>query len=414
MEAITHEEFAALMVPLGPWPSNRRIAVGVSGGADSTCLAILAAAWGNPLALIVDHRLRPDSTAEAHLTAARLAASNIVARILTLHGVNPGPGLAARARAARYAALTEAANEAGLTDLLLAHHASDQAETLLMRQQAHSAPSGLAGMSAITETNALRLVRPFITLPPGRLRATLRTRGVAWVEDPSNANPAALRTRLRQYLADPDGDGPHTAGLTAEANSHARHRATSEARLAAELATRATLFPEGHAVLSPGPVSAAWLAALIRALSGRPYAPRGAALTRLAAALSAPDFRAATLGGIRLMRAGRLGPGTLLVREPSAMQPPIPAAPGGVWDNRFSLACDGPLPAGATIGALGAHPRLPGQALPHTVLRTLPALRTPDGAYAVPHLGAFYGWTNPSVRLRLTPLNPVAGASFHL
>jgi tRNA(Ile)-lysidine synthase len=413
MEAITQEEFAALMATLGPWPSNRRIAIGVSGGADSTCLAILAAAWGNPLALIVDHRLRADSTAESQLTAARLAASNIEARILTLHGLTPGPGLPARARAARYAALTQAANAAGLTDLLLAHHASDQAETLLMRQQAHSAPSGLAAMSAITETNALRLVRPFLTLPPGRLRTTLRARFIDWVEDPSNTNPIALRTRLRQSLADPHGDTPSTAALLAQTRAHAGDRAAGETALATELAARATLFPEGHAILSPGPVSPACLAALIRALSGAAYAPRGAPLARLAEQLSAPGFRAATLGGIRLMPAGRLGAGTLLVREPSAMQPPIAAAEGAIWDGRFTLASAGALPTATTIGALGAQPGLPRQALPHAVRRTLPALRAPDGSCAVPHLGYFYGWTNPHVRLRLSPLNPVAGASFH-
>jgi tRNA(Ile)-lysidine synthase len=415
MEAIGQDEFAGLMARLGPWSSTRRVAIGVSGGADSMCLASLAAGWGNPLALIVDHRLRPDSTAEATLTASRLATRGIEARILTLHGLTPGPGLPARARAARYAALTQAANAAGLTDLLLAHHASDQAETLLMRRNAHSAPSGLAAMSAITETPALRLVRPLLTLPPGRLRATLRAHGIPWAEDPSNANTLALRTRLRQALADPDGDTPATAALVAEAGGHARNRAAAQTCLAAELAARATLFPEGHAILLPGPISADGLAALIRALSGSPYAPRGAALRRLAAQLSGPGSHAATLGGIRLMPAGRLGPGTLLVREPSAMQAPIEAANGTEWDRRFTLAVEGSLPAGTMIGALGEDAvGLPRHDLPHAVLCTLPALRAPCGAYAVPHLRHFYGWTNPSLRLTLTPLNPVAGASFHL
>src|SRR5690349_5536679 len=84
---LTADEFAALMVPLGPFEREPAVAVAVSGGADSLALAILAAAWaerrgGRVLALTVDHGLRPKSAAEARQTAAWLAARGIASRIL--------------------------------------------------------------------------------------------------------------------------------------------------------------------------------------------------------------------------------------------------------------------------------------------------------------------------------------------
>ena len=131
---------------LGPFGPGRHVAVAVSGGADSMALAVLAAGWGRPLALVVDHGLRQASAAEAEATLRRLHERGIPARLLMLHGLRPGPALQARARAARYGALTAACEEAGLVDLLLGHHGGDQAETIAMRRAAGSGPAGLAGM----------------------------------------------------------------------------------------------------------------------------------------------------------------------------------------------------------------------------------------------------------------------------
>ncbi len=417
---IPPEEFAALMAHLGPW--GRRVAVAVSGGADSLCLAWLAKRWGDPVGLIVDHGVRPESAAEAAVTVTRLASFGVPSHVLRLH-LPLGPGLAARARAARYAALTQACAELGLTDLLLGHHAQDQAETVLMRQDAASGPGGLAGMAALAEHHAVRLVRPLLGKQPHRLRATLRTACLAWVEDPSNRNPAALRTRLRDRLAD---DAALAARLLATAAQAAAARCLAEVQVATTLAERASLFPEGYALLTPGPLAPDCLAALIRMLGGRPYKPHARALARLAAA-PAP----ATLGGVRLMPAGRLGqgrgqaggpgPGTLLLlREPVALASSVAAVDGAVWDGRFVLSAPGKLPPGTRMGALGQQAVGFGRAshLPYAVLRTLPALLAGPHILAVPHLGpagdggAFTGWTNPGVRMTLCPAYSAAGAGW--
>ena len=405
---LTQAEFATLMAPLGPWGDRQAIAV--SGGADSLCLAWLARSWGNPVALIVDHGLRPGSAGEASITTRRLAAFGVPSRTLTLTGLTPGPGLAARARQARYAAMIAACGALGLSDLLLGHHAGDQAETVLMRQEAASGRWGLAGMAPVSHRRTVRLVRPLLAVPPERLRATLHAAGLGWVEDPSNRDAAALRTRLRARLAG-DSDGL-AARLARSAEEAAAARAQAAMRIAAVLAARAELHPEGYAVLSPGPIAPDCLGALLRMLGGRLYGPDGTALARLAAAPGP-----ATLGGVRLMAAGRLGAGLLLVREADAIGPDTGVADGAVWDGRFVVSLAGAAPPGLRVAALGDAAASWRQAgLPAAVLRTLPALWRGDALCAVPHLagrlpeGAFTGWTNLCVKLTLCPPHPAVSA----
>ena len=158
--------------------------------------------------------------------------------------------------------------------------------------------------------------------------------------------------------------------------------------MAEELAAQARLHPEGYAVRRAGAVSAPALAALLRMIGGA--APAGAAAGGRAG--RAP--RAATLGGVRVQPAGRLGPGWLFTREAAAMAPPVPGRPGAgvgraVPPRRRRVR----PPAGAELGALGARAaalrRLP-------AARGLPAavLADPAGAaacgpelFAVPQLG---------------------------
>ena len=125
-------EFEALMAPLAPFAPDRRVLAAVSGGPDSLCLAWLLRQWGAPRAIIVDHALRPDSAKEAEQTLERLNAMQVPARIVRIQ-IPPGPALGARARSARYDALLAACREEGLPDLLLGHHAGDQAETQILR-----------------------------------------------------------------------------------------------------------------------------------------------------------------------------------------------------------------------------------------------------------------------------------------
>jgi tRNA(Ile)-lysidine synthase len=414
VSSITAEEFAARMATLGPFEPGPLLAAAVSGGADSMALALLADTWarardGSLLALVVDHGLREDSDAEAALTIQRLAARGIAARMLRLDGLNHGPALAERARAARYAALRAACTGHGILHLLLGHHAADQAETVLMRRDSNSGPAGLAAMPALAEQSGLRLLRPLLGVPPVRLRATLGEAGLAWVEDPSNHDQRALRARLRAGLNDPDGTGPAVAALCVGARAAGEARATHEAAIAGTLAGRAAIHPEGFALLSPGPVEPAALAALIQTIGGAAFPPPSASVAALAAAP-----QPATLGGVRVLWAGRLGDALLLVREAASMGPPVEARPGALWDGRFRLQAQASPPDGTTIGALGADAAglRRWSPLPSAVLQTLPALRCANSLVAVPHLLYPDPATCIAVPVVFNPRRPVAGAPF--
>ncbi|HEY6431214.1 MAG TPA: tRNA lysidine(34) synthetase TilS, partial [Acetobacteraceae bacterium] len=384
----------------------------VSGGPDSLALALLAQRWvagcgGTLLALIVDHRLRPESSREAAETLARLAGQRIPARVLTLSGLHPGPALAERARQARYAILLETCRAEGILHLLLGHHAADQGETVLMRALSKSGPAGLAGMAAIVETAYVRLLRPLLSIAPEQLRDVLAEAGVAWVEDPSNVDPRALRPRLRALRADRIGSGPATKALSEAADRAGQLRAEHE-RETASLLGRITLRPEGFAVIESPSLPAAILSALMQAVSGAAYPPRHRSLASLASAL-----RPATLGGTRLMEGGRMGR-FLLLREMTALQPPVPACPGATWDERFRID----MPPGAatdlTFGALGDDtPRIRAYSdLPAAVLRTLPALRRHGTLVAVPHIEYPDAAACAAFAVTFRPARPVAGAPY--
>jgi len=411
--SITAAEFAAFMAPLGPFEPAPALAAAVSGGADSLALALLARDWaaargGRMLALVADHGLRRESAEETGATTSRLAGLGMPARVLRLT-LAPGSALAARARCARYAALADACAADGILHLLLGHHAGDQAETLLMRVLAASTPAGLAGMAALRETGPVRLLRPLLGVPPARLRATLDAACVGWVEDPSNTDGRALRSRIRAWRADPDGDGRATISLVAAAEAAGRERAAAERVTACRLAACADLHPEGFAVLRPGPVDPAVLSALLQMVAGRAYPPSPRQVAALARA-PAP----ATLAGVRLSPAGRLGSGLLLSREEAAMSGPVPAV-AAVWDGRFRLSRHTASSLdGLTLGALGAAAAgLRRRSLwPAAVLRTLPALWRGAELVAVPHLGCPATGPYAGIEALFCPPRPAASASF--
>lgn len=195
--------FARLMAPFEPFETCPEIAVAVSGGRDSLCLALLADGWvrslnGKLLALIVDHGLRAGSANEARATAHTLLRHGIESAILRWRGSKGTSGLQEAAREARYRLLGEACRERGILHLLVAHHAQDQAETIAMRAGRGSGPDGLAGMAALVETPDVRLLRPLLPVARDRLTATLVERGVDWIEDPSNVDQRFERARLRR------------------------------------------------------------------------------------------------------------------------------------------------------------------------------------------------------------------------
>jgi len=108
--------------------------------------------------------------------------------------------LSARYRAARLELFRRVIAVHQLEGVILAHHADDQAETVMQRLLRGSGPAGLTGMSRRTVVGEVTLLRPLLDVRRESLRQLLRDRGIAWREDASNVSPNQQRNRVRQLL----------------------------------------------------------------------------------------------------------------------------------------------------------------------------------------------------------------------
>lgn len=180
--------------------SGQRLCVAYSGGLDSTVLLHLLArlapeAGCSLFALHVHHGLSPNADDWAAHCETECAALGVPLRVERVQLVrDAGKGLEAAAREARHAVF--ATLDADW--LLLAHHANDQAETLLHRLVRGT---GLAGLAGMRERDASRrLWRPLLAEPRAALEAWAVARGLVWVEDESNADHRFTRNYLRHAV----------------------------------------------------------------------------------------------------------------------------------------------------------------------------------------------------------------------
>ncbi|HVN34811.1 MAG TPA: tRNA lysidine(34) synthetase TilS [Casimicrobiaceae bacterium] len=187
-----------------PEAAHSRVVVALSGGRDSIvlldALAQVAPDYRVALsAMHVNHGISANAAAWAAFCAAECARRSVP---LVVHHVRVERrgrmGLEAAARAARYAALATA--EADF--IALAHQADDQAETLLLQLMRGAGPHGLAAMpSRSLGGYGPILVRPFLRLPRSAIDAYARDRGLAWVDDESNADTDVKRNFIRHEIA---------------------------------------------------------------------------------------------------------------------------------------------------------------------------------------------------------------------
>ncbi|MBL8921844.1 MAG: tRNA lysidine(34) synthetase TilS [Myxococcaceae bacterium] len=254
----------------------------------------------------LDHGLRIDSVAEVELVQSWASARGVAFHTRRL-SLERGPGLEARARAARYEALLELARNRQSALVATAHTASDQAETVLMRLTRGSSLRGAAGIRPL---RADGVIRPLLFATREETRRYVQVRAVRFIDDPMNEDPSFLRVRMRREVIPllERVVGAHAVTSLARA---ARYAAEDDAWLSADAATalERCRLPEGldrFAVLSLGPpirrrVVAAWLEEQAVAIDAHHLDD---ALTAIGAA------RTATLPGDRLLTVSR---GTLTI-----------------------------------------------------------------------------------------------------
>jgi tRNA(Ile)-lysidine synthase len=216
-----------------PFSKAKKLLLAVSGGPDSVALMLLAARWsGRDVTSIevatLDHGLRDDSRQEAEQVAGWAKALGFPHHLLTWEGEKPRTRIQERARQARYRLVQECAARIGADHIVTAHHADDQAETVLLRLTRGSGPAGLAGMAAFTELGQVALGRPLLGVPKANLVALCEAAGHTFLRDPANENTAFARTRLRKLQRILEAEGLDRAALL----RLARRAARAEAALA--------------------------------------------------------------------------------------------------------------------------------------------------------------------------------------
>jgi len=181
-------------------PLDAAVLIACSGGADSVALAAATARATARCAIgHVDHGLREESAREAEQVrelARQLGVPFFLEKLSSLDVRKEG--LEAAARTARYAALAELARAAAATLVATAHTRRDQAETLLLRLIRGAGAGALAGIRRRRPlVPGIDLVRPLLDLPRAATQAYCVARGLRWVDDPHNVDPARARARLR-------------------------------------------------------------------------------------------------------------------------------------------------------------------------------------------------------------------------
>jgi tRNA(Ile)-lysidine synthase len=282
-----------------------RIGVAVSGGPDSLALLLLAAAARPGLveAATVDHGLRPESAAETEMVA------RICERVGVPHATlaaewaeKPSSAIQERARDERYRLLAAWLTERSLAALVTAHHADDQAETLVMRLNRGSGVRGLAAMrpAGLVPGTELLLIRPLLGWRRADLERICAEAGVEPADDPSNGDPRYERVRVRRDIAAAGWLDAEAIGRSAGHLADADEALDWSARQAWDQAVTAgdgeIVYSRGH---EPVEIARRIVARAIATLGheGRGEPLRGKELDRVIAELEAG--RSTTLRGVQ-------------------------------------------------------------------------------------------------------------------
>lgn len=187
-----------------PWLQGQPIVLGLSGGRDSVALLLLLLQAGCDVRPCHVHHGIRGLEAEEDLAFCRALCQE---HGLALHETRVNVPELARlhrqsietaARTARRAALAEAARQCGTRAIALAHHADDQAETVLFRLARGSA--GLRGMQPVSEACGCLWLRPLLECPRSVLTRWLQDQGQLWREDATNACADVARNRIRHHV----------------------------------------------------------------------------------------------------------------------------------------------------------------------------------------------------------------------
>ena len=234
--------FEAAIAAFSP---NLPLAIGYSGGADSTALLLACAQkWpGQVSAIHIHHGLQAaadDFAAHCESFSKRINVPLVIKKVDAKHELGESPEAAARhARynafssinmpvASVFVACTAIKNIANIANLALAQHADDQVETLLLALSRGAGLPGLAAMPAAWQRDGIQYYRPLLQVSAPDIRRWLAAQtefgegGVSFVEDPTNTDESFTRNRIRAKLLPAlDAAFPQFRDTFARSSAHA-------------------------------------------------------------------------------------------------------------------------------------------------------------------------------------------------
>lgn len=190
-----------------------KIAVAISGGADSLALTFLLHYFCQKtnldlLAVTIDHKIRPESSLEAIELGELLKKNGICHHILELNDSDiPDKNIEASLREKRYALLYEYCLDHKIEFLFLGHQEEDIAENFLIRLFRGSGVDGLSAIAEMSDYKTIKLVRPLLDVKKNDLKEFLKQKQITWFEDETNQDEKFLRNKIRNFLASlPESD----------------------------------------------------------------------------------------------------------------------------------------------------------------------------------------------------------------
>ena len=180
--------------------AGKRLAVGLSGGADSVVLAeALHRLGAKPMVLHFNHRWR-GRIAEGEARWVKSWARERKLRVILGRATQAGRTSEGEAREARWKFFEKAMRTGKLQQLCLAHQSDDQAETVLMQLLRGAGPEGLAGMGQVSRRESFEVVRPLLGVSREEIRQAAREAGLTWREDKTNEDAKSWRVRIRKKV----------------------------------------------------------------------------------------------------------------------------------------------------------------------------------------------------------------------
>lgn len=370
----------------------RRVALAVSGGSDSMAMLCMVRQWAmnqpDPpqiSVLTVNHGLRSEAAAEAEYVAQVCAGCGILHQTLRWLHAGVKTGIQAKARVARYDLMAAWCRDNGVSILLTAHTADDQAETVSMRLNRTDSPSSLAGIWPELPWKGVLIMRPLLHSRRVALQKYLTALGQDWIDDPSNYDLKFERVRVRKGLA---GE-LHNLDAQAEAAQEFVDRATRankdwcKKHLQIDTLGYLTLPRAALSKLDCNDFDLVILRLIDLCGRSKRKVERAERL-HLQNWLREPETGRRTLGGALFAKRGEV---LVVGREPGRISkfPEVIGASGMLtWDGRFYIK--GPI--GAQVVPLRDIKNVArSKDIPAFVQAGLPVVVQNDQIWSIPHLG---------------------------